>query len=133
MTTEDFFDQQTQESRIKATIVTKYFLAWSKIMIAVQKKWKRGDRIGYIDLFCGPGRYRDGGKSTPLLILEAAIADPELRDRLVTIFNDQDAGRAEALRQEIAQLPGVTTLKYPPESRIGRSMMRLREASEISA
>jgi len=113
--TSEFFDEQTQESRVKATIVSKYFRAWAKVMIAVQKKWKTtNDRIGYIDLFCGPGRYRDGGRSTPLLILESAIADQDLRGRLVTIFNDEDANHAAALKGEISQLPGIATLKYPP-------------------
>jgi hypothetical protein len=38
----------------------------------------RSDRIAYVDLFAGPGRYGNGTKSTPLLILETAIANPQI-------------------------------------------------------
>jgi hypothetical protein len=43
-------------------------------------------KIAYLDLFAGPGRYQDGKKSTPLLILQQAIADPEMRQMLLTLF-----------------------------------------------
>ncbi len=75
-----------------------------------QQNWP----IAYIDLFAGPGRYKDGTKSTPLLVLESAIADPDMRDRLITRFNDSDRGNVRSLREEIAALPGVEKLKHKP-------------------
>jgi three-Cys-motif partner protein len=66
------------------------------------------------DLFAGPGRYKDGSKSTPLLVLEQAIADPLMRDSLVTMFNDEDPDHTKNLSDEIAKLPNVGTLKYAP-------------------
>ena len=73
MTNNSFFNESTETSLVKAEIVAKYFWAWAKVIIPRAKKRKKN--IAYIDLFSGPGRYQDGSKSTPLLILERAIAD----------------------------------------------------------
>jgi three-Cys-motif partner protein len=110
MDTDTFFEESTEQSRIKAAIVRDYFWAWAKIILK-----KQSGRIAYIDLFAGPGKYRDGTKSTPLLVLERAIADPDLRERLVTTFNDADHENVRLLRAEIAALPGIEKLKYQPE------------------
>jgi three-Cys-motif partner protein len=117
MSSDSFFDESTAQSRIKAAIVRDYFWAWVRVIVSTQKKWKKGGRIAYIDLFAGPGRYKDGTKSTPLLILETAIGDPEMCERLVTIFNDADTANAVALTKEICEIPGIRSLKYKPEIR----------------
>jgi three-Cys-motif partner protein len=111
---ENFFEESTEQSRIKAAIVRDYFWAWAKIIL----KKQRG-RIAYIDLFAGPGKYKDGTKSTPLLVLEKAIADPDMRERLVTTFNDADQENVRSLQGEIAALPGIEKLKYQPDVEIG--------------
>ena len=68
--TENFFDERSEQSQIKAAIVADYFWAWAKIIIAVQKPRPQHDqKIAYIDLFAGPGRYLNGAASTPLLII----------------------------------------------------------------
>jgi three-Cys-motif partner protein len=108
-----FFDESTEQSRIKATIVRDYFWAWVRVILPTVKKQK--GRIAYIDLFAGPGRYKDGTKSTPLLVLETAIADPDMRGCLVTLFNDADRENAVALQKEIDALPGIGKLKYKPQ------------------
>ncbi len=110
-----FFDEREDQSEIKARIVSKYFSVWAKII----GPRARVGRIGYIDLFAGPGRYRDGSASTPLMVLELAIADPALRDSLATIFNDEDPEHTKSLANEIAKLPGIETLKYPPDIQTG--------------
>jgi three-Cys-motif partner protein len=110
-----FFDEREDQSEVKARIVTKYFYVWAKI-IAPRA---RGQRIGYIDLFAGPGRYKDGSASTPIMVLEQAIADSALRDTLVTMFNDEDPEHTKSLASEIAKLPGIETLKYKPEIKTG--------------
>lgn len=74
----------------------------------------REGRILYIDLFAGPGRYEDESASTPILVLGQAIADPAIRAGLVSIFNDKDENNSQSLQKEIAALPGIETLKYPP-------------------
>ncbi len=114
---EKFFDEQTEQSQVKAEIVSKYFWAWAKVIISVQKRnpHRSEGRIAYIDLFAGPGRYRDGTKSTPVKIVEKAIADPDMCARLVAIFNDRDPAVTSSLQQALKELPGVETMKYQPE------------------
>lgn len=107
-----FFDEQAEQSLVKATIVHKYFRAWARVIIRWAKQ--RGDRIAYIDLFAGPGRYRDGAKSTPILILEQATQDNDLREMLVTIFNDVDEGHVRSLQEAIQSIPDIGTLKHKP-------------------
>jgi len=38
-------------------------------------------KLAYIDLFAGPGRYEDGSASTPLMVLEKAVANPKVSCR----------------------------------------------------
>lgn len=113
MTESTFFDESTDQSQVKAAIISKYFWAWAHVIIPSAKR--RGSRIAYIDLFAGPGRYKDGTKSTPLLILEQAIADPDLRRMLVTIFNDVDSTSTHSLERAITELLGIAKLRYPPK------------------
>ena len=64
---ESFFEEQGEQSEVKANIVAKYFDAWSNVMLGAMRQFRHFDRIAYIDLFAGPGRYKDGSKSTPLM------------------------------------------------------------------
>jgi three-Cys-motif partner protein len=96
-----FFEQRTEESGVKAQIIDKYYRTWAKIMASQS----RSSKIGYVDLFAGPGRYRDGLAFVPLRVLENAIQDPLLRDRLVTIFNDYDANNSQTLKEEMQNCP----------------------------
>lgn len=112
---ETFFDESSEQSEVKSLLVSKYFWAWAKIMIGAQKRFKpKEDRIAYIDLFAGPGRYKDGSVSTPLLILRQAIDDPEMRSRLVVLFNDKDPENIASLQNAISNLEGVETLAHKP-------------------
>lgn len=86
MNTEKFFDERTDQSEVKARIVQKYFYAWANVIMPTAQK--NGRRIAYIDLYAGPGRYKDGAASTPLLVLQHAITDPKLSSMLVTLLND---------------------------------------------
>ena len=110
-----FFEESREQSEVKAAIVAKYFDVWARIMLAVQKKTGRPNKIAYIDLFAGPGRYKSGTKSTPLLVLEKAIADAGLRSSLVTFFNDKDQKNVDDLKRAISELKGVETLAYSPQ------------------
>jgi three-Cys-motif partner protein len=107
----NFFAEQTEESRVKAQIVDKYYRAWAKIMVTRS----RSGRIGYVDLFAGPGRYKDGAASVPLLVVQNAIDDPLLRDSLVTIFNDIDSNNSMTLEVELSKLHNIDKLKYKPQ------------------
>lgn len=116
MTVDPFFEDPLEQSTVKATIVQKYFWAWANVIIGVQNKQKQvNPRIAYLDLFAGPGRYVDGTSSTPLLVLEKAIADAQMRDRLVAMFNDAYEIHSRSLEEEIQKLPGIETLKFAPQ------------------
>jgi three-Cys-motif partner protein len=114
MADNSFFEQQKEQSLVKAEIVTKYFEAWTKVIIPQAKKGKT-KKIAYIDLFCGPGSYKDGSKSTPILILERAINDPNMQKLLVTIFNDGDSKNTKSLKEAIDALPNINLLENKPK------------------
>ena len=103
MSSNQFFDEQTEQSSVKAAIVAKYFWAWAKVIMPRA----RDGKIAYIDLFAGPGRYKDGSKSTPILVLETAIKDDAMCRMLVTLFNDVDKNNTSSLETEISMLPGM--------------------------
>jgi three-Cys-motif partner protein len=108
-----FFDESTEQSQIKATIVSKYFWAWANVIIPSAAQ--RSKKIAYVDLFAGPGRYKDGTKSTPLLVLERAIQDPKMREMLVAVFNDVDNDSSQSLQRAIDELPNIQFLKQKPK------------------
>lgn len=125
MTGSSFFDESREQSLVKAEIVAKYFWAWAKVIIPQAKK--RGTEIAYVDLFSGPGRYKDGSKSTPLLILERAINDPDVQNMLVTVFNDKDSNNTQSLQEAIDSLPDIGTLKNKPvilNSEVGEELVQ---------
>src|ERR1700722_15518998 len=112
-----FFDERTDQSEVKARIIQKYFYAWARVIIPSAKH--REKKIAYIDLYAGPGRYRDGAASTPLMILERAIGDADLKKMLVTFFNDADKNHTNSLQAEIDKLVGVEALTYKPQISCG--------------
>jgi three-Cys-motif partner protein len=126
----EFFTEQAEQSQVKTAIVSKYFVSWAKV-ITGYLKGKADKRIAYLDLFAGPGRYKDGSKSTPLFILEQIIADPVLRDNVITQFNDKDSKNSSSLISEIKKIPGIETLKNAPEiytEEIGEEIVKKYEA-----
>jgi three-Cys-motif partner protein len=132
VSSEAFFDESTAQSRIKAIIVRDYFWAWARVILPSVKR--RGGRIAYIDLFAGPGRYKDGTKSTPLLVLETAIADPDMCEHLVTLFNDADKTNVHALSKEIDAIPGIKSLKYQPKveaEEVGDKIVQMFEQAKL--
>jgi three-Cys-motif partner protein len=111
---ESFFEKPSEQSIVKATIVTKYFWPWANIVIDKIAK-PRGTGIGYVDLFCGPGRYEDQTESTPLRILGKALESEDMRMLLRAVFSDANPSFVDRLGREIAALPGVEGFRTPPE------------------
>jgi len=110
-----WFQEQREQSQIKARIVSKYFTAWANVILNTQKRYTQFDqKMAYIDLFAGPGRYEDQNKSTPILVLETILNNPDLTDRMITLFNDKDQNNVENLKSAIDQIEGIDRLKYPP-------------------
>lgn len=113
MATQKFFDERSDQSEVKARIVQKYFYAWANVILPTVQR--QGGRIAYIDLYAGPGRYKDGAASTPLLVLQHAISNSKLANSVVALLNDSDGNNSGTLEAEIRKLPGIDTLKHPPE------------------
>jgi len=111
-----FFNEQKEQSLVKSTIVAKYFSVWANVIISTQKKYPQySQKIAYIDLFAGPDRYQDGAQSTPLKILNHALSNPDLKARLVTIFNDKDAKNSKSLSDTISKISNIEELAFYPD------------------
>jgi len=82
----DFFKKQTVSSRIKAGIISEYFPDYCKII--ANKSSQTSFR--YIDLFAGPGLYKDGNHSTPLLVASKCLKDENLKKLVKFVFNDNE-------------------------------------------
>jgi three-Cys-motif partner protein len=109
----DFFDRRSEHSEIKSRIVTSYFAMWARVMMGAATRGQR--TVAYLDLFAGPGRYKDGTESTPIAILRKAIGQKDLENALVAIFNDKTKKIAFQLRTAVNELPGIEALKHRPE------------------
>ncbi len=46
--------------------------------------------------------------------MERAIANPDMQQMLITIFNDIDSNHTQSLQEAIASLDGINTLKHKP-------------------
>lgn len=111
-----FFNEQKEQSLVKSTIVAKYFSAWANVIINTQKRYPQyAQKIAYIDLFAGPGRYQDGAQSTPLKILNHALSNSDLKERLVTVFNDKDVDNSKSLSNAISEIPNINELSFYPK------------------
>ena len=132
MADNSFFNEGREQSRIKTALVSKYFDRWARIMMATQDRNPNHKKLSaYIDLFAGPGRYQDGTQSTPLVILEKAIAGEKLRERLITLFNDKDESNFQSLANAISQVNGVEELIHYPKimnQEVGSDMVKLFES-----
>ncbi|GAB3326227.1 three-Cys-motif partner protein TcmP [Larkinella ripae] len=108
---DDFFEAPTEVSKTKTEIVRKYFWAWANVIIAKSQQ----ETLAYVDLFSGTGKYESGDKSTPIHIIEGAIRNPKISQRLITIFNDSNPKHTEALTKAISEIESVDTLRYQPQ------------------
>jgi three-Cys-motif partner protein len=108
----DFFKKLREGSRTKQKIVSEYFVYYNRVMA------RRNEKVGYADLFAGPGLYAvDTGashKSIPILVCEAAIREETVRQKVHFWFNDGDADNYRALTTAIRSIPGIETLRYEP-------------------
>lgn len=111
---EEFFDEPLPNSKVKSQIVASYFKQWAKVIGKVVTPNFSVNKLAYIDLFSGPGKYQDGTDSTPVLILKHAIETPELQKTLVTLFNDKENTLIETLKAEAQKIEGIEKLKYKP-------------------
>jgi three-Cys-motif partner protein len=96
----EFFEEPIEQSEIKGEITASYFKAWARIMIAVAQRAGRDTDIAYVELFSGPGQYENGKPATPRRVLEAAVKDKTIADRLISVF-------VEGRRDYVTELKNV--------------------------
>lgn len=136
MAENNFFDEQKEQSLVKTTIVSKYFDVWANVIISTQKRYpQHAQKIAYIDLFAGPGRFKKNGtQSTPLKILTNAIEKQDLRERLIAIFNDKDEENSKSLEKTISEISGIELLKYAPKvynHEVGEEIVKMFESMKL--
>jgi three-Cys-motif partner protein len=105
----NFFDSAEPHSQVKAAFVAGYVPTWASIMLR-----SKANRVLYIDLYAGRGKYDDGSPSTPLILLKELLYVPILRDGVATWFSDSDGATIARLDANIKQLPDLSNLKHPP-------------------
>ncbi len=98
MSNKKFYETQTPSSKIKASIVAKYFPQYCRIINRSRQKEFR-----FLDLFAGKGIYDDGSFSTPLLLGKAIAKDKELSQLVRFIFNDKKKEFINALEHNFKQ------------------------------
>lgn len=101
------FESPKEQSLIKSQIVLKYFSAWSKVFY-------KKNKLGYIDLFSGPGIFENGIESTPMLITKYCINDENLRNKVCLIFNEKNKDLYKQLKSNLETL-NLKKLKYVPQ------------------
>lgn len=111
-TTANFFDQPKEKSKIKVYIVTEFF----KIYFSIINNRKFSNEIYYIDLFCGPGVYNDGSKSTPIKLLDIieSFKSDDIRNNLIMVFNDENKEFYDTLCEQVTNHPVYSKLKNKP-------------------
>jgi three-Cys-motif partner protein len=99
-TTDDFFDEQKEQSAIKTAIVANFYSTYLKIISnSVGRSY---DCLYYIDLFAGPGKYEDGKISTPLKILDV-IKDNKLEYKVHCLFNEMNNEFYQQLKMNLRE------------------------------
>ena len=81
----------------KVSIVEEYLKSWLPILSRYQ------GRVIYFDGFCGPGKYKNGEKGSPLAALETALNHNKLlKDKeIIFLFIDTDEERVNHLVEAI--------------------------------
>ena len=108
----EFFKRLREGFRVKQRIVAEYFVAYNNVMTRTVPK------VGYADLFAGPGQYttEDGvtQKSIPILVCEAALRDELFRKKIHLWFNEGDPANFKELKRAVDSVGSIETLKYEP-------------------
>lgn len=81
----------------KHAILRRYLDAWIPIMA------RHNGRVLYIDGFAGPGMYEGGEPGSPLIAVDAALAQVQhIRGEMHFLFIEEDSDRCEHLKAQLA-------------------------------
>ncbi len=100
-TTDNFFDEQKEKSKVKTEIVINFLNIYLNIIS--NSKWTKAKDIYYIDLFSGPGVYKDGVSSTPIEIMNMLenMKDRVAANKVHLVFNDENREFVNCLNEKI--------------------------------
>lgn len=100
-TTDNFFDEQKEKSKVKTEIVINFLNIYLNIIS--NSKWTKGKDIYYIDLFSGPGVYKDGVSSTPIEIMNMLenMKNRVAANKVHLVFNDENREFVNCLNEKI--------------------------------
>lgn len=100
-TTDNFFDEQKEKSKVKTEIVINFLNIYLNIIS--NSKWTKGKDIYYIDLFSGPGVYKDGVSSTPIEIMNMLenMKNRVAANKVHLVFNDENREFVNCLNKKI--------------------------------
>ena len=101
------FNEQTDRSAVKTRIVTKYFGTWAGII-------SRNEKMFYIDLFSGQGKFDDGKESTPIEVVKIISGNPDFKRKIQCYFNEGDETRCKKLKEYLSQFDDIKSFRYQP-------------------
>ncbi len=121
----DFFESQSERSRIKSEIVKGY---WSFYLTFMASKIKSGSvgGIGFFDLFCGKGVYDDGSESTPIKVIKSVIEKGIDKKKLVMVFADAEEDVVSEFERNVDRIENVESIResiHIIHHRTGKSMV----------
>ena len=108
--------------------MSEYFVYYNRVMAP------RNDKVGYADLFAGPGLYVNSQgaseKSVPVLVCEAAISKEAIRQKVHLWFNEGDPVNYRQLKSAIDGIAGIEALRYEPT--VGNRVIDARWADKMT-
>lgn len=105
---ENFFAEQSEASKIKSQIVSKYLDGWSLII----GSW--APKLVYADFFAGRGRYEDGKPSTPLEAITNVASRPKLVGKVQMVFNEFNEDFHRQLSDNVLCHEQTSSLAFKP-------------------
>lgn len=114
-TTDNFFSQQKEKSKIKTLIVNDFFKVYFPIIN--NSVGQDASEIIYIDLFCGPGKFENGEPSTPIALLDTinSFKSDVIRQKIRIVFNDENSEYIKKLKTSIEEHEVSRKLNNVPE------------------
>ena len=91
-------------------------------------------KIAFIDLFAGPGRFKDGSTSTPLFILSKRRLKTQNFVTILSQFSMTKTERAQVLWLRKSRHCRESTLKYQPDvhtNEVGEEIVKEFESSKL--
>lgn len=111
-TTDGFFIEQKEKSKIKTYIVSEFFKAYYSIL---NNAGKTKNGFNYIDLFSGPGIYEDGSNSTPVVLLDTINnSKTDIVDKILMVFNDENTDYSNSLKSVVENHIVYDKMKQKP-------------------